>query len=341
MQPIYTEIGPDEALRFSILEFPSYPLHCCNMGSSISLFQESFPPASKFSTDDIPDLTGKVIIVTGANAGVGKETAQALLAKNAKVYMAGRNTAKLAEAIKQVKATTGKEGIPLQVDLADLPSIKRGVDEFLSKESQLHVLFNNAGVFNPPIGDVTAQGYDLQFGTNVLGHFYLTKLLLPVLLSTAKATGIKSRVVHTSSIRSRNVSKLDFNTFKDGPTRRKWSPWTLYSQSKLGNVIVANEFAKRYGDQDLISCSCNPGNLKTELQRHTAPLATFFINMILYPAPMGALTQLWAGTSDEGLNMNGKYLIPWARYGNANPVAQDPKLGEDLWKWLEEQVADL
>ncbi|KAH6912194.1 hypothetical protein BKA70DRAFT_1266944 [Coprinopsis sp. MPI-PUGE-AT-0042] len=311
------------------------------MGSFTSAMREAFPPASKFSTDDIPDLTGKVIIVTGANAGVGKETAQALLAKNAKVYMAGRSTAKLAEAIKQVKAATGKEGIPLQLDLADLPSIKRGVEEFLSKESQLHILFNNAGVMNPPVKDVTAQGYDLQFGTNVLGHFYLTKLLVPTLTSTAKATGTKTRVVHTSSSASNMTSKLDFNSFKDGPARKKHTSWNLYAQSKIGNIIIANEFAKRYGDQDLVSCSCNPGNLKTDLQRHTGGITAFIINMMVYPAPMGALTQLWAGTSEEGSTMNGKYLVPWARYGNANPAAQDPKLGEDLWNWLEEQVANL
>ncbi|KAH6912195.1 hypothetical protein BKA70DRAFT_1266946 [Coprinopsis sp. MPI-PUGE-AT-0042] len=308
------------------------------MGSFTSALREAFPPTSKFSTDNIPDLTGKVIIVTGANAGVGKETAQALLAKNAKVYMAGRSTTKLAEAIKQVKAATGKEGIPLQIDLADLPSIKRGVEEFLSKESQLHILFNNAGVMNPPVKDVTAQGYDLQFGTNVLGHFYLTKLLVPTLLSTAKATGTKTRVVHTSSSASNMTSKLDFNTFKDGPHA---GSTLLGFCTHRGNIVLANEFARRYGDQNLVSCSCNPGNLKTDLQRHTGGVTAFIINMMVYPAPMGALTQLWAGTTEEGASMNGKYLVPWARYGNANPAAQDPKLGEDLWKWLEEQVADV
>ncbi|KAH6912192.1 hypothetical protein BKA70DRAFT_1422911 [Coprinopsis sp. MPI-PUGE-AT-0042] len=306
----------------------------------MSFLSIAFPPASKFSTDDIPDLTGKVVIVTGANAGVGKETAKALLAKNAKVYMAGRNAQKLAEAIKELRAATGKQGIALQLDLANLLSVKRGVDEFLSKENQLHILFNNAGVMHPPMKDVTVQGYDLQFGTNVIGHFYLTELLVPTLLSTAEATGARTRVVHTSSSAAAFTKHLNFETFKDGPARLKKSSNYLYGQSKLGNIMIANEFAKRYGDQGLISCSCDPGLLKTELQRHNA-FVNWSAGLMFHPAPMGALTQLWAGTTEEGLNMNGKYLIPWARYGKMHPGAEDVKQREDLWNWLQEQVKDL
>ncbi|KAH6912847.1 hypothetical protein BKA70DRAFT_1265218 [Coprinopsis sp. MPI-PUGE-AT-0042] len=308
------------------------------MGSTLSFFTEMFPPASKFSVEDIPDLSGKVMIVTGANAGIGKETAKALLKKNAKVYMAARSQEKAESTIQELKEETGKEGIFLKLDLADLKSVKSAAEEFSRKEDRLHVLFNNGGVMVPPIEDVTAQGYDLQFGTNVIGHFYLTKLLLPVLVSTAKATGSKTRVVHTSSSGSLNAKIMDFNTFKDGPVRQKLRPWGLYFQSKLGNVIVANEFARRYGKDGVVSCSLNPGNLETDLLRHAGTMAKLAGKLILYPAPMGALTQLWAGTTDAGLDLNGKYLIPWARVGTPNPLGNDVKLGGILWKWLEDQV---
>ncbi|KAF5342509.1 hypothetical protein D9611_001525 [Ephemerocybe angulata] len=316
------------------------------MGASISfirnIIDQSYPPKPKFSVDDIPDLTGLVVIVTGANTGVGKETAKALLNHNAKVYFAARDKTRAEQAIKDLKEETGKEGIFLQLDLSDLPSVKRAAEEFLKQETQLHILFNNAGVMTPPVDQLTKQGYDLQFGTNVLGHWYFTKLLLPALLAASKATNGKwGRVIHTSSSASLFANTLKFETFKDHPSRTKAGTEWLYAQSKLGNVIIANEFARRYGDEGLVSCSLNPGNLQSDLQRHLGPIRKRLVSLILYPTPYGALTQLWAGTSEEGANMNGKYLIPWARYGTPNPVAQDEKLGRDLWTWLEEQVESI
>jgi len=309
------------------------------MGILLSFFSESFPPKSKFTPENIPDLSGRVIIVTGANTGVGKETAKALLARNAKVYLAGRSQEKVEQAIKDLKEQTGKEGIFLKLDLADLKSIKFSAEEFQSKEKELHVLFNNAGVMSPPIGQLTTQGYDLQFGTNVLGHFYFTKLLMPNLLAGAQSSPDgKARVVNTSSFASRVVSTVDFNTFKDTAARKKKGAQMLYCQSKLGNVLFSNELARRYGDQGIISTSLHPGNLRSDLQRHMSKFEDLLLTPILRPASFGALTQLWAGTSPEGLEFNGKYLIPWARVGVPNTAAEDPKLAVELWKWLEEQV---
>ncbi|TFK24389.1 NAD(P)-binding protein [Coprinopsis marcescibilis] len=299
---------------------------------------EGFPPKSQFGVDDIQDLTGKVAIVTGSNTGVGKETVKALLNHNAKVYLAARNPEKAEQAIKDLKEETGKEAVFLKLDLSDLKSVKSSAEEFISKEKELHILFNNAGVMHCPVSEVTAQGYDLQFGTNVLGHFYFTKLLLPVLISTAKLTPEgKTRIINTSSIMSR-VGSLNFNTLKDGPTRKKQFSGTLYCQSKLGNAMISNEFAKRYGDQGIISVACNPGNLDTDLLRHLPSLMQRLMRLIIHPSSQGALTQLWAGTTEEGLTMNGKYLVPWARLGEPNPLALDESLRDELWKWLEEQV---
>jgi len=312
------------------------------MGLIVSIFNEGFPPKSKFTVDDIPDLTGKVIIVTGGNSGIGKETAKALLAHNAKVYIAARNQERVENAIKELKDQTGNEAVFLKLDLGDLKSIRAAAGEFLQKEKELHVLFNNAGVMNPPIEDLTTQGYDLQFGTNTLGPFYFTKLLLPALLAAAKdSPNGKARVVNTSSSVHLFTKKIDFNTLKDSPGRKKKLRWILYAQSKLGNVFFSNELARRYGDLGIVSTSLNPGNLKTDLLRHLSKLENWLLDLVLQPVSYGALTQLWAGTSSQGVDLNGKYLIPWARVGKPNSAVENIKLQQDLWDWFEEQVQDI
>ncbi|KAF7374288.1 NAD P-binding protein [Mycena sanguinolenta] len=309
------------------------------MGLLISALKQSWPPKSEFSVDDIPDLSGQVMIVTGGASGIGKETVKALLQHNAKVYVAARSPANAKAAIEDLKSQTGKEAEFLQLDLADLNSVKRAANEFNEKETQLHVLFNNGGVMAPPIEQVSAQNYDLQFGTNVLGHFYLTKLLLPTLMATA-TPGNPGRVINTSSLASETANpNIQYNTLKDGPARKKVSTMELYSQSKFGNVAFSNELFRRYGDKGIVSAALNPGNLQTNLQRHLKGIHAFIVNSVLYPAPYGALTQLWAGTTDEGKTLGGKYLIPWARVGRS--ASTDPAEENALWTWCEEQVENI
>ncbi|VDB84625.1 unnamed protein product [Peniophora sp. CBMAI 1063] len=305
------------------------------MGVTLSLFSQSYPPKPKWTPDDIPDLSGKVIIVTGGNAGVGKETVKALLEHNAKVYLAARNPERVNKAIEELKAATGKEPIFLQLDLSDLTAVRRSAEQFLAKEPVLHVLINNAGIMACPMDLLTAQGYDMQVGTNVIGHYFFTTLLLPA-LEAAAVNGEKARVVNVSSTAAYLASDFYFDSARDGPERKKRMTWDMYNTSKLGNVLFAREFARRYGDK-IVSTALNPGNLKTDLQRHLPGWQATLINLILYPAPMGAITQLWAGTAPDAADHNGKFLIPWARVGPTPAKAQDSALGEKLWSWLEEQ----
>lgn len=308
------------------------------MGILFSLVSQSFPPASKYSLNDIPDLDGKIIIVTGGNSGIGKETVKALLEHNAKVYIAARNKTKTEEAIEDLRQQTGKQAVFLQLDLADMKAVKAAAEEFLSKETELHVLYNNGGVMATPADQLTADGYDMQFGTNVLGHFYFTKLLLPILTSTAKASpDNKSRVVNISSL-SHIFGGLDFNTFVDGPARRRQSPEQQYGQSKLGNMVFTAELARRYGTEGIVSTAVNPGNINTDIIRNMTGIRALFLKLIFYDVSYGALTQLWAGTSPEGADFNGKYAIPWARIGVPSSASQNPDTGMQLWRWLEEQV---
>ncbi|KIY46676.1 NAD(P)-binding protein [Fistulina hepatica ATCC 64428] len=308
----------------------------------LTVFGQVFPCPSKWKTDDVPDLAGKVIIVTGGNAGIGKETVKALLEHNAKVYLAARSEDKAREAVRELYDATGKEAIFLQLDLSDLKSVKAAVTAFCSQEKELHVLFNNAGVMNTPKDMITKDGYDLQFGTNVLGHFYFTKLLLPTLLSTAKSSPEKHvRVVNLSSL-AHMVGNLDFATFKDGPARRRKTSEELYFQSKFGNVVFSSELARRYGAEGIVSTSLNPGNLRSDLWKHMNPWLMMLGKLFLYPVvPYGALTQLYAGTAPEAARFNGKYLVPWARLGTPKREALDPTLGKQLWEWAEEQVANI
>ncbi|PBK90485.1 NAD-P-binding protein [Armillaria gallica] len=302
---------------------------------------QSFPPSPKWSADDIPDLSGRVVIVTGGNTGIGKETIRALLKRNAKVYMAARNEIKARNTIHELLKDTGKEAIFLKLDLASLESVREAAAEFKSKETELHILFNNAGVMWPPLHQTSADGYDLQFATNVMGHFLLTHLLLANLKAGAKSLPEKkSRIVNTSSGASYLTHRIDWETLVDGPKRRAWlsSTEALYHQSKFANVVFSNELARRYGDEGIISISLNPGNIKTELLRHKSSIVQYLSQYVLYSTTYGALTQLWAGTAPEAAECNGMFLAPWARIARPNPFTDDPAVAKKLWEWLEEHA---
>lgn len=311
------------------------------MGQVVSFLSDLVPPKPKFTAENVPDMTGKVVLVTGANAGIGKETARVLLTKNAKVWIGCRDVSKGEATIKDLKDRTGHEAHILKLNLANLRSIKASAEDFLKKETQLHVLFNNAGVMDPPVEQVTEDGFDLQFGTNVLGHFYLTKLLLPLLLSTAKSSPDGTvRVVNTSS-NGHMFSGLDFDTFKDGPKRRAKSGMELYSQSKTGNIVFSAELHRRYRDQGIVSTSLHPGTIKSELARYQGGFVRWIFSLVVYDVSYGAITQLYAGTSPDVVGLGGQYFIPWARVGEPRADTQDPQIGKELWSYMEEQVANL
>ncbi|KAG8694781.1 hypothetical protein FRC08_008267 [Ceratobasidium sp. 394] len=319
------------------------------MSTVYSMYKETFPGKPRWSVDQIPDLTGQVIIVTGGNSGIGKETCKALLNKGAKVYLAARSKSKADEAIEWLKTETGgKAPVFLQLDLADLASVRRAVDEFKQKEQKLDVLFNNGGIMAPPIDMKTSTGYDIQFGTNVLGHYLFTVLLLPVLIHTARTSPRgHARVVNVSSGAHWIAPKggIDYSTLvPNDPTsearRKKLGTGRLYAQSKWGNIAFANELARRYESQGIISTSLHPGGIKTGLQQHLTMGAVLqgLMDSLLWPAPYGALTQLYAGTSPEGSKFSGRYLIPWARLSKPRADTRNEEAGRKLWAWLEEQV---
>ncbi|EIM24236.1 NAD(P)-binding protein [Wallemia mellicola CBS 633.66] len=309
--------------------------------SAYNFYTQSFPPASKWSTEDIPDLTGKTVIVTGATSGIGKDTARALMQHNADVYIGGRSDDKLNAAIDELKVQTGKTAKPFFVDLSDFESVKSAAEDFLKKETKLAILFNNAGVMVAPIDMFGKQGYDIQFQTNVMSHYLLTRLLFPALDNYSK-TGETARVVHTSSLMqalTKHPRGIDFDVLRDGEKRRsnrKLDPWELYGYSKIGNTVISNILNEE--QPNVSHSSCHPGGLQTELQRYVDFPAwkTAIFNLMLYPSHLGALTQLYLGTVTK--DTKGIYGIPWAREGKADKRTDDPSLIKDLREWLHEEL---
>ncbi|KAL4947473.1 NAD(P)-binding protein [Aspergillus filifer] len=318
--------------------------------------QHLFPPAPSFVEKDIPDLDGKVAIVTGATSGVGYETATVLYSKNATVYVAARSVQKGEKAIESIKSSqecAGSRGrlVFLALDLSDLTSIKVAVQSFLKREERLDILIHNAGVMQPPAGSKTKLGHDLEMGTNCLGPFLLNSLLLPLLRrTTASALPNSVRVVWVSSI-------VEFGTAQNGIIfdEETGAPKVLkdsmenYMQSKVGNVFLANETAKRAGGDGVLSLSVHPGLMKTELQRHQLALVGFTMVIIFKPPRYGAYTELFAALSPQVIARdNGAYILPWGRFGTIpDHIAKGIRsvssggtgLQERFWDWCENETA--
>ncbi|KAI0708318.1 NAD(P)-binding protein [Earliella scabrosa] len=296
----------------------------------------STPPLPEWSVDDVPDQTGKMFLITGGTSGLGFATAKVLLARNARVYITSRDREKEQRAMDELRRVSEAIRV-LHMDLSDLYSVRKAAHEFMSKEQRLHVLINNAGVMSPPISLLTRQGYDLQFGVNVLGHFYLTQLLLPVLLGTAKSSSQQVRVLSLTSA-APSAARIDYTSLMDGPVRRKCTPAHLYTQSKLGTLLFALELAEQYGAQGVVSIAVNPGNVHTNLTRHSSGLAATLWDMLSYDVSRGVLTPLFAAASPSAEHLSGKMLVPWARVGQVPQTLRERCAQETLWDWLEAQT---
>jgi len=206
----------------------------------------------------MPDQSGRTVLVTGANSGLGVRSAEAFAAKGAHVLMACRNEAKAEIARRDVAAVaTGPEPTVVRLDLSDLASVRKAADEVAVSVDRLDVLLNNAGVMAIPRA-TTTDGFEMQFGTNHLGHFALTGLLLPV-LRKAEAP----RVVTTSS-NGHKVGRMDWDDLQG---ERRYGKWRAYSQSKLANLLFAYELDRRATDAglDLLSAGAHPGYSRTHL----------------------------------------------------------------------------
>ncbi|MCJ1481322.1 hypothetical protein MMC06_001479 [Schaereria dolodes] len=307
----------------------------------MEVFKSMFPPTPTLTEKNLSDQSGKVFLVTGSSSGVGEQLAQILYQHNAKVYVATRSEAKAGKAIERIKSlfpNSKGQLLFLHLDLNDLTTIKKSANEFLGKEDRLDVLWNNAGVMVPPPDQKTAQGYDLQLGTNNLAPFLFTRLLHPVLAKTAKTAPADSvRVVWVSS----SAADMGPKPAMDAGIPDKEGPWSRYGRSKAGNVIHSAEYARRVKDDGIISLSLNPGNLKTDLQRHIPKWQLMIINRILYPSNFGAYTELFAGLSPKvTAKESGGWVAPWGRLVPGRKELMEPEIGVKFWNWTEKQIEE-
>lgn len=238
--------------------------------------------AANWTTDEVQDLSGSTIVVTGANSGLGYEATRAFARKGGHVVMASRSEERGREAAESIREELPAASLSVhECDLADLDSVRRFAEEFETTYSSLHVLCNNAGVMAIPRSE-TAQGFEQQFGVNHLGHFALTGLLLDSLIET----GGETRVVTQSSTLHRN-GEIDFS---DLDSTAEYDEWGAYAQSKLANLLFAYELDRRLqsANLDVKSVACHPGYAATDLQRRG-------------PEMEGSRVKLWAMTAANAL----------------------------------------
>lgn len=264
-----------------------------------------------WTKDNITDVSEQVVIITGANSGLGFETAAALAERKAKVILAVRNMEKGSEAAGKIKSLyPGAHVTPMQLDLGDLNSVRAFAADFMHQYESLSILINNAGIMIPPLR-LTKDGFESQFGGNHLGHFALTGLLLPKLISTPN-----SRVVTVSSIAAHNAA-IDFDNL-DGS--KGYSAIKFYGQSKLANLMFARELQNklRSNHLDVASVACHPGISNTNLfsfgsGKQANTVMRMLTGLLSQPAHMGALPTLYAATAPT--IKGGEYIGPDGRGG--------------------------
>lgn len=285
--------------------------------------------------DHIPDQSGRTAIVTGANTGIGRETARMLALKGAHVVLACRSLDRGSAAVRAIldQHPRGSARVEL-LDLSDLDSVAAFADRFARDRDRLDLLINNAGVMVPPLSR-TKQRFELQFGTNHLGHFALTARLLPLIRRTPSA-----RVVIVSS-GAQNLGRIDFNDLNW--ERRPYRPWLAYGQSKLANMMFALELHRRLaaaGDEARTTAA-HPGWTGTDLQRNTG-LVRFLNPMFSMTPADGALPTLRAATDPDAAGAS--YWGPSGLFEMNGPPAparipshaRDAAVAERLWDVSEE-----
>jgi NAD(P)-dependent dehydrogenase (short-subunit alcohol dehydrogenase family) len=298
----------------------------------------------RWTESDVPSQAGRTFLVTGANSGLGFETSRVLAARGARVVMACRNPEKAKGALETIRREIpGADAVTMSLDLASLGSIRDFSEAFLAEHPALDVLIDNAGVMAIPQRR-TADGFEMQIGTNHLGHFALTGLLIGRLLATAG-----SRVVVMTSLAHR-LGRIDFD---DLQSERSYGAWRAYGQSKLANLLFAFELQRRLArcGSSTIAVACHPGYAATQLQFAGPILAqssfrkkimTFGNRLFAQSAAMGALPSLYAATAPDV--RGGEYFGPDGLFemgGHPRRVraiarAHDEALAQRLWQVSEE-----
>jgi NAD(P)-dependent dehydrogenase (short-subunit alcohol dehydrogenase family) len=284
------------------------------------------------------DLTGKICVITGATSGLGLVTAGGLASAAATVVLAGRDTGRLraaAEAIKTETPTAAVETVEMELDR--LASVRSAAAELSGRFPRIDVLINNAGVMFTPF-QRTEDGFELQLGVNHLGHFELTRRVMPLLLNAGSA-----RVVNLSSDGHRI---FDINLDDPNWEQRPYDKFQAYGASKTANVLFTVALDARYRDSDVRSFAVHPGTVATSLARYMSrddmkammalgttgsEPSSAAPRLEVIPAEQGAATSVWAAVSEELAGLGGRYLTDCAISDTVMPYASDPLRAERLW----------
>lgn len=288
------------------------------------------------------DLTGKVIVITGSNTGIGKETARALAAMNATIILACRDSKRTLPVVAELKTQTHNQNVEyMHLDLTDLASIRSFATNFKSKYDRLDILINNAGVMMIPTRQLTKDGFEMQFGTNHVGHFLLTKLLIDVIKASAP-----SRIINLSSMVHIN-GKMNWG---DLMSMNNYDPMQAYFQSKLANVIFSKELQRRMDleNVDVKVVSVHPGVVRTELSRYVLEQTWWnillkLVSPIVYyttkNSKQGAQTSLYCALEEHGKLKGGEYYSD-CKVAPVNPLALEDGAGTKLWQATETFIAE-
>jgi len=291
---------------------------------------------SKRRCESDADMTGRVVIVTGSNTGIGKETARALAARNARVILACRSVERGQEALQDIIKTTGNSNIAVkECNLASLRSVRNFAYDFINSETRLDVLICNAGTGTPFGRYLTEDGFEMQFQSNHLGHFLLVQLLLEMLRSSAPA-----RIVITSSLAHR-FGNIDFANIARAD-KYESHPFLTYCDTKLANVLFMKELSRLLIDSGITANALHPGTIYTNGIRHNKIWYVKWLLLVLSylynkNEEEGAQTIIYLAVSDEVAQVTGKYYAD-CQPTNYSPLADDPTLARSLWDLSEELV---
>ncbi|XP_038075404.1 retinol dehydrogenase 12-like [Patiria miniata] len=286
-------------------------------------------------------LDGKTVLITGANTGIGKETARDLVRRGARVIVACRDIAKAEAAVADIRKDTGSDNlVVVKLDLASLASVRECAKKIKAEEPRLNILINNAGIMMCPAWK-TEDGFEMQFGVNHLGHFLLTNLLLDLIKSSAPA-----RIVNVSSIGHDFFGKM---WWEDINMRTNYDPIAAYGQSKLANVLFTRELGKRLKGSGVTTYALHPGNVSTELSRYVADavnllwriitrfMSTPFGKFMTKTPVQGAQTSIYCAVAEELAETTGLYFSDCAP-AKASKLAMDDDSARRLWELSAEMV---
>ena len=269
------------------------------------------------------DLQGKTFLITGANTGIGKITARELAKRGAHVILACRSADKTQPVIDEIKQETGNDKLEfVALDLADLASVRRCADELLARNIPIHGLINNAGLAGSR--GTTKDGFELTFGTNHLGHYLLTRLLLDRIKQSGPA-----RIVNVASASHYQAKGINWDALRAKTKSRTGIP--EYAVSKLSNVLFTKELARRLEGTNVTTYALHPGVVATDVWRRVPSPVRWVMKKFMVTPEEGAQTSIRCATAPELASETGRYYDRYGKERRPNKLANDVELAKQLW----------